>query len=101
MIAVMVNAGNKKVSAPSTSKHRTPTTPPMTAGLCSFVSIHWLTTITVNNAVMEKSIPVVSRQDPSGQCTYTASQNPIAMIQQRNAEADPFLTHSLRNFQIT
>ena len=60
MIAAMVNAGNKKVSAPSTSKHRTPTTPPMTAGLCSFVSIHWLTTITVNNAVMEKSIPVVS-----------------------------------------
>lgn len=40
-------------------------------------------------------------QDPSGQFTYTASQNPIAMIQQRNVEADSFLTHSLRNFQIT
>ena len=60
MIAVIVNAGSKNASAPSTSKHRIPTIPPMTAGVCSFVSIHWFTTMTVNNAVMEKSIPVVS-----------------------------------------
>ena len=40
IIAVMVNAGNKKVSAPNTTRQRILAAPPIKAGLCSLVSLH-------------------------------------------------------------
>lgn len=55
-------AGSRKLSGPNSANARSAVKNPVRVEKCFLFSSHWFTTITTNNAVMEKSTPVLSNE---------------------------------------
>ena len=55
-------AGSRKLSGPNSANAGSAVKNPVRVEKCFLFSSHWFTTITTNNAVMEKSTPVLSNE---------------------------------------